>query len=402
MEEWKEYRLGELCSISSSKRIFAEEYKSFGIPFYRGKEIIEKQKGTNISTELYISESRYEEIKNKFGVPQKGDMLLTSVGTLGIPYIIKDETFYFKDGNLTWFYNFNGINSKFLYYWFLSPTGKNTIEVNAIGSTQKALTIDTLSKIRINIPNFKIQNKIVAILSSLDEKIELNRRINGNLEQQAQALFKAWFVDFEPFKDGKFVDSELGMIPAGWKVVELGKVTTQEKEKVGIRSDVKVLSPVTTGKLMLSEEYFTKQVFSDSIAKYILVKPNSFAYNPARVNIGSMGRNTFMFDGCVSPVYVVFSCEKEYHYFFDMYRQLPSFKEEVIARSIGGVRQTLKYSDFALIRIAYPPQNIVLKFNDLYKRLLHAQDMYHTESENLTEIRDLLLPRLMSGEIKMQ
>ena len=98
MEEWKEYRLGELCSISSSKRIFAEEYKSFGIPFYRGKEIIEKQKGTNISTELYISESRYEEIKNKFGVPQKGDMLLTSVGTLGIPYIIKDETFYFKDG----------------------------------------------------------------------------------------------------------------------------------------------------------------------------------------------------------------------------------------------------------------------------------------------------------------
>ena len=185
MEEWKEYRLGELCSISSSKRIFAEEYKSFGIPFYRGKEIIEKQKGTNISTELYISESRYEEIKNKFGVPQKGDMLLTSVGTLGIPYIIKDETFYFKDGNLTWFYNFNGINSKFLYYWFLSPTGKNTIEVNAIGSTQKALTIDTLSKIRINIPNFKIQNKIVAILSSLDEKIELNRRINGNLEQRS-------------------------------------------------------------------------------------------------------------------------------------------------------------------------------------------------------------------------
>ena len=232
--------------------------------------------------------------------------------------------------------------------------------------------------------------------------VRKNKRRNGNLEQQAQALFKAWFVDFEPFKNGKFVDSELGRIPEGWKVIELGKVTTQEKEKVGIRSDVKVLSPVTTGKLMLSEEYFTKQVFSDSIAKYILVKPNSFAYNPARVNIGSMGRNSFMFDGCVSPVYVVFSCEKEYHYFFDMYRQLPSFKEEVIARSIGGVRQTLKYSDFALIRIVYPPQNIVLKFNDLYKRLLHAQDMYHTESENLTEIRDLLLPRLMSGEIKMQ
>lgn len=228
------------------------------------------------------------------------------------------------------------------------------------------------------------------------------RRENDNLEQQAQALFKAWFVDFEPFKDGKFVGSELGMIPEGWKVVELGKVTTQEKEKVGIRSGVKVLSPVTTGKLMLSEEYFTKQVFSDSIAKYILVKPNSFAYNPARVNIGSMGRNTFMFDGCVSPVYVVFSCEKEYHYFFDMYRRLPSFKEEIIARSIGGVRQTLNYSDFALMRIIYPPQNIVLQFNDLYERLLHTQDRSHAESKNLTEIRDSLLPKLMSGEIRVR
>ena len=272
----------------------------------------------------------------------------------------------------------------------------------ANGGAQQNLNAQQIKEFEIPFPPLKEQKRIADILSSLDDKIELNRRINGNLEQQAQALFKAWFVDFEPFKSGKFVDSELGKIPAGWKVVELGKVTTQEKEKVGIRSDVKVLSPVTTGKLMLSEEYFTKQVFSDSIAKYILVKPNSFAYNPARVNIGSMGRNTFMFDGCVSPVYVVFSCEKEYHYFFDMYRQLPSFKEEVIARSIGGLRQTLKYSDFALIRIVYPPQNIVLKFNDLYKRLLHAQDMYHTESENLTAIRDLLLPRLMSGEIKMQ
>ena len=292
-------------------------------------------------------------------------------------------------------------NTDFVYY-LMTLVGK---ELNYLSKTSTAVPIinkSSFSNYEVEVPDLKKQEKIASILSSLDDKIELNRRINGNLEQQVQALFKAWFVDFEPFKSGKFVDSELGKIPAGWKVVELGKVTTQEKEKVGIRSDVKVLSPVTTGKLMLSEEYFTKQVFSDSIAKYILVKPNSFAYNPARVNIGSMGRNTFMFDGCVSPVYVVFSCEKEYHYFFDMYRQLPSFKEEVIARSIGGVRQTLKYSDFALIRIAYPPQNIVLKFNDLYKRLLHAQDMYHTESENLTEIRDLLLPRLMSGEIKMQ
>ena len=87
MEEWKKYKIGDLCSISSSKRIFAKEYQSSGVPFFRGKEIIEKQKGGSISTELYISRSRYEEIKIKYGVPKEGDMLLTSVGTLGVPFM---------------------------------------------------------------------------------------------------------------------------------------------------------------------------------------------------------------------------------------------------------------------------------------------------------------------------
>ena len=89
MKEWKEYKISDVCSISSSKRIFANEYKLSGIPFYRGKEIIEKQKGSNVSNELFISEKRFLEIKNKFGSPMEGDMLLTSVGTLGVPYIVK-------------------------------------------------------------------------------------------------------------------------------------------------------------------------------------------------------------------------------------------------------------------------------------------------------------------------
>ena len=372
MENWKEYKIAELVSMKNGKK----RPISKGIyPVFGGNGIIDYVDTYNAENTIIVGRvgaycGNVYRCKSKCWVSDNA-----------ISVSAKEK-----------------VDNNYLFYLM------STLDLHHrhIGGAQPLMTQDIIGDFSCRIPSISSQRQIVKLLSSLDDKIELNRRINGNLEQQAQALFKAWFVDFEPFKSGKFVDSELGKIPAGWKVVELGKVTTQEKEKVGIRSDVKVLSPVTTGKLMLSEEYFTKQVFSDSVAKYILVKPNSFAYNPARVNIGSMGRNTFMFDGCVSPVYVVFSCEKEYHYFFDMYRQLPSFKEEVIARSIGGVRQTLKYSDFALIRIAYPPQNIVLKFNDLYKRLLHAQDMYHTESENLTEIRDLLLPRLMSGEIKMQ
>lgn len=162
------------------------------------------------------------------------------------------------------------------------------------------------------------------------------------------------------------------------------------------------MSPITTGELVLSEEYFTKQVFSESITKYIIVKPNQFAYNPARINIGSIGRNTFEFDGCVSPVYVVFECEKGYHYFFDFFRKTDAFKQEVISRAIGGVRQTLGYKDFALIKVIYPPQNVVLEFNTIYTNLLNLQNHNNIEVKNLSALRDTLLPKLMAGEIAIE
>ena len=254
----------------------------------------------------------------------------------------------------------------------------------------------------IALPPLKEQQKIVSILSSLDDKIELNRKINSNLEEQAKALFKSWFIDFEPFKGGKFIDSELGMIPEGWKVVTIGEVTDNIKEKVGDRDSIKVLSPVTSGHLVLSEEYFSKQVFSSSIAKYIVVKHNDFAYNPARINIGSIGMNEFEFDGCVSPVYVVFRCQSGYEYFFDLYRRTSYFIEEVKKRAIGGVRQTLSYKDLSLIQLIYPPKKVVDAFNFIYISFIHGIHSNDVSNKKLEAIRDTLLPKLMSGEIDVK
>ena len=273
------------------------------------------------------------------------------------------------------------------------------LSISQGGGTRNALTKKMIEDFVVKLPNIKIQHKIANILSSLDDKIEVNRRINEQLEELAGALFKSWFVDFEPFKDGEFVDSELGMIPKGWKVGTLGDITTEQKNKVGNRTDVKVLSPITTGELVLSEDFFTKQVFSKSIAKYLIVKPKDFAYNPARVNIGSLGMNEFKFDGCVSPVYVVFRCNKGYDYFFDLYRNRQSFKDEVLSRSIGGVRQTLSYKDFAMISLVYPPVNIVNAFNETYIKIKNLILHNQQEITYLTTLRDTLLPKLMSGEI---
>ena len=287
-------------------------------------------------------------------------------------------------------------------YYLMCIAGK---ELNYISKTSTAVPIinkSTFSDWDVTIPcNKDDQRRIASILSSLDRKIELNNMINANLEEMAQAIFKNWFVDFEPFKDGKFVDSELEMIPEGWKVGTLGDITKNKSAKVKERNDVKVLSPVTTGELVLSEEYFTKQVFSSSIAKYKIVNKGDFAYNPARVNIGSLGRNEFDFDGCVSPVYVVFSVIDGYENYFDLFRKTDFFKDSVASLAIGGVRQSLSYDDLSLIEIIIPSENIVEKFNNLYNQMKKTIKANKKESSRLSLLRDTLLPRLMSGEIEI-
>lgn len=202
MSDWKEYKLDELVEITSSKRIMRSEYQENGIPFFRSKEIIELNSGNEITTELFISKERFLEIKNKFGTPSYGDILLTSVGTLGVPYFVNyKEEFYFKDGNLTWFRKFNNIlRSKYLYYWFASPVGRKALKEITIGSTQPALTITGLKSLTIHLPTLEEQDYIIEILDHLSCKIQLNTQINQTLEQIAQALFKSWFVDFDPVR----------------------------------------------------------------------------------------------------------------------------------------------------------------------------------------------------------
>lgn len=296
----------------------------------------------------------------------------------------------------------NNVDAEFLYYLLSQDLFFAYVMSGANGSKMPRGDKQQIMNWEIEIPSEKEdQRRIASILSSLDRKIELNNKINADLEEMAQAIFKNWFVDFEPFKDGKFVDSELGMIPEGWKVGTLGDITKNKSAKVKERNDVKVLSPVTTGELVLSEEYFTKQVFSSSIAKYKIVNKGDFAYNPARVNIGSLGRNEFDFDGCVSPVYVVFSVLDGYENYFDLFRKTDFFKDSVASLAIGGVRQSLSYDDLSSIEVIIPSENAVEEFNNLYNQMKKTIKANKLESSRLSLLRDTLLPRLMSGELEV-
>lgn len=222
--------------------------------------------------------------------------------------------------------------------------------------------------------------------------------INDNLQQQAQAIYHSLFVSFDGISANQLYETELGLIPAGWTVKPLSEVTTSIRTKVK-ENDYKVLSAINTGQLQLSEEYFNKQVFSKNISNYIVVEPYDFAYNPARINIGSIGMNNFGFTGCVSPVYVVVRTEPNYHYFLDFFVKTKRFSEEVKTRSSGSVRQSLSYADFGQIKIAYPPAEVVEQFNCEYMARLKIIEHLKAENEKLASLRDSLLPKLMSGEI---
>ncbi len=198
-----DFRLGEKCIIKSSKRIFAREYVEKGIPFWRSKDVIDKALGVFNSYDLFISKERFEEIDSKFGSPKKDDLLISSVGNRsGQPYVVEeDEDFYFKDGNILWMSNFEGINPRFLAYWLKSELGQSKLASVMIGSAQKALTIDAIRNLDVHFPSEAYQNKVVDILLSLDKKITLNRQTNQTLEKMAQTLFKSWFVDCDPVFD---------------------------------------------------------------------------------------------------------------------------------------------------------------------------------------------------------
>ena len=346
-----------------------------------------------------ITESDFLEVHKRTKL-ESNDILITNSGTIGRMALVKDNELTSR----TTFQKSIAIikprkelvNPEFLYYYLLC--GIPLLSEFAGGTTQKNLLLKDLRKFEIYIPDLFSQKKIVSILSSIDKKIELNNKINDNLEQMAQAIFKSWFIDFDPFKDEKFVESELGLIPEGWKVVKIGDITVEIREKVK-KENLKVFSAVKTGDLILSEEYFTKKVYSEDIGKYIIVKQNDFAYNPARVNIGSLGMNNFDFDGCVSPVYVVFRTEESYHNYFNMYFKTQNFKQEVILRSSGSVRQSMNYKDFSLIEFVYPSADSIKKFNEIYISLINIENQNNLEIEKLIHTRDFLLPKLISGEI---
>ena len=188
---WDVKKIDSFCNVTSSKRIMQSDYVESGIPFYRSKEIILKSKGIEPADIIYIETDKFYQLKKKFGAPQEGDILISAVGTLGVSYLVKNnEEFYFKDGNLLWLRELSGIEQSFLIQLMKSSYFKNEIQNMTAGSSQKALTIEKLSRMKLLSPPLREQQKIAKILSTWDKAISITERLIENSTQQKKALMQ--------------------------------------------------------------------------------------------------------------------------------------------------------------------------------------------------------------------
>jgi len=191
--EWPMVKLEETAEVTSSKRIFQSEYVNVGIPFYRTKEIVELSQDKPITLELFISEKRYEEIKEKFGIPQEGEILVSAVGTIGVSWVISDNRkFYFKDGNLLWIKNLKNIAPHFLKQ-VLDHIFSLRLNEYIFGAAYKALTIEKLKEIEIPLPPLDIQRRIVDQIEAERSLVEASHKLIKIYEQKIQTkLAEIW------------------------------------------------------------------------------------------------------------------------------------------------------------------------------------------------------------------
>ena len=291
--------------------------------------------------------------------------------------------------------NTDKVDPKFLFY---SICKRDFASMN-VGSAVPSMTVNILNDIQISYPkNIEDQRRIASILSSLDRKIELNNKINADLEEMAQAIFKNWFVDFEPFKDGKFVDSEVGMIPEGWKIVvfdNILKVTTTKTGKEGIPE----YSVTNTG-IHPRDEKFNKNL-SKSSAKNKLIRKGNLVFGMSReiLNWGIMKEEV----GGVSSAYNVYIVDEKIvntTYLECFIAQRMDYFADLIkpaSREGQGVDKALLMKKI----ICIPPSEVMDVFLEKYNSIMHLTEIRNQENSHLSLLRDTLLPRLMSGEIEV-
>ena len=387
MEEWKEYTIDDIC-----KTIFA------GGDAVKYNPTKNKTEENNIP--IYANSVDNEGLYGYCSKPLVTEPAVTVAARgAGTGFVCYRKYPYVPIVRLLTLIPNRNVDAHFLYY----RLKKNFIKGD--GSAIPQLTVPMIKKEKITLPSLVTQQKIANILSSLDDKIEVNRRINEQLEELAQALFKSWFVDFEPFKDSEFVDSELGMIPKGWKVGELSEIGD-------------IIGGATPSKS--NEDYYTENGISWITPKDLSINKNKFI-DKGETDITEIG-----YSKCSAKLMprgsVLFSSRAHIGYIAIAKNELctnQGFKSVVpkiagtafiyfyLKNNVSNIESMASGSTFKeasgtlmkSLKVIIPPSNLLQEYEEKISSIFKKQEYLEEEITHLTALRDTLLPKLMSGEM---
>lgn len=395
---FKKYRIADLIDDISmgpfGSNIKVDCFVDSGVPVLNGSNL----DGFTLKEESfrYVTEEKADSLKRANA--KKDDIVITHRGTLGqivyIPQNAKYERYVISQSQFRIRCN-EHVLPEYLVFYFHTRVGQHKILSNAsqVGVPALARPSTTFQQIEVELPDIEVQKKIVSILQSFNDKIELNNKINANLQQQAQAIFKSWFVDFEPFQDGEFVESELGPIPKGWRVGSVADIVNlHDSKRIPLsgaqrqRMEKKIYPYYGAASLM---DYVENYIFDGiylllgedgtvmddkgyPILQYVWGK--FWVNNHAHVLTGKCGYS-------VESLYLLF------------------LNTPVKSIVTGAVQAKISQSNLKAIQVIVPSQEVLDKFNELIQPYFSMIRQKGEENKRLENLRDTLLTKLMNGEI---
>ena len=383
MEEWKEYKLADVCSrLRSGKGIKSDSVLDSGpYPVIGGNGIRGYANESNFKGECAVIGRQGAYCGNvRF---YEGEAYMTEHAVVVVGNELADTRFL---------------------ACLLSLMHLGNLSAQ---SAQPGISVQTLSKQIVSLPSIDYQKRVSAVIKSLDDKIEVNRRINENLEQQAQALFKSWFVDFEPFKDQPFVESELGMIPQGWRVGTLdeigdvigGSTPSKARPEYYTENGIAWLTPkdlsLSNAKFTAKGEIDITQEGYNSCSTKLMPKGTVLFSSRAPIGYITIAKN----DICTNQGFK--SVVPGYAGTAFIYCYLKVATPDIENKATGSTFKEASGSLMKSLQLVIAPKDIMDSFEERMKPIFAEQECVEDESRRLAELRDTLLPRLMSGELKV-
>ncbi len=369
-----------------------------GVPLVTAKIV---KNGTINGYTEYIAEEDYDKWMVR-GFPKVGDVILTTEAPLGEVALLKEEKVALAQRIVCLRGKDNVLDNTYLKYYLQSGKGQKSLSARESGTTVTGIKQAELRRVDIEYPAYDDQRRIASILSSLDRKIELNNKINADLEEMAQAIFKNWFVDFEPFKDGKFVDSELGMIPEGWKVGRLTEIASymnglamQKFPPENNEDSLPVLKIKELGQGFCG---------TDSDRCSCNIKDECKIHNGDVIFSwsGTLLVDVWCGGDCGLNQHLFKVTSKDYPKWFYYYWTKHHLQEFIhIAKDKAVTMGHIKRGHLEEALVAIPDNDSMERAHELFEPILSKMISLRLENSRLSLLRDTLLPRLMSGELEV-